>query len=244
MKKTFFLFFGLLLIFAAEAQIPSYSHKKEEFNLKGKIKSVEQHCYEAVYNNGKYEKGECVSGYDNDVHNLIYEFDEAGNLLHLKRLRPNGTLGLNVAYLYEEGDLSRIVWDPQTTYVFKYNDHGKIAEKTHYIRGNVFDVTRYSYDDLGRLSKEARKKYNMAWTFFYNDLGQLTQKIYKSDVKVTSDYVYDTDGFLRQLIDNGKIRYEYSMVEKDEIGNWNRLILKSVVSDAYFLLERQIEYYD
>jgi hypothetical protein len=203
-----------------------------EWNLKGKVKKIDEKSYFLVIGtSGNLLKGSLSS-------TVNYSFDIQGNLSEEQSYTSEGEL-LTTKYLYKKDDKGRVTECTITKSngisfkkSFKYNDRGNWNEVYEYDSdGTLSDIIKYTYDETGRLTEKG----------FYNS-GVLGNR-YKYD-KTSGNEVerrsFNPDG-------TWSLSFYYNYKDYDRMKNWINQTQYSQEfqgdRNPWMVVERVIEYY-
>ena len=214
MKKYIIAFTLLFILFACgdvKEKINNISNEKVEngltkYNLKGKVKEVEEKEYSI-----KKAFGETVKDELKRINNKL-EFDLKGNLTQTT-MYYDSTISSYYIYVYDRnGDNieysyynkeGEILWNIQTNYEKKRVR----SESKSYNRDSLRSITKYEYDNNDQLIKNS--VYNLDgelqsyWLYEYDKEGnmiKITHKNAKEDIIEMIKRQYDLNGNMTQSI--------------------------------------------
>ena len=183
------------------------------FNTQSKISRIERF---------DYTDGEIVSS-EMLYHTRTYKYDSLGRLDSMTEINRE-PIQISASNANIPGK------DKKLTYKFEYDETNQLTQK-HCLdsTGTIVGVTRYIYDENGRLSKELIlfRDYNESYNYSYDTSGQLiTKSWFDSDEglieKIT--YAYDngikTHEYWENYYDDeldGKISYSFEKGNEKEI---------------------------
>ncbi|CAN1548231.1 hypothetical protein MCEGE10_02056 [Flavobacteriaceae bacterium] len=218
MKKiltTLLMFFCISSVFSQYNYIQDvYSAKN--MNIKGKIKKITETL---VYTdkNGKVD--------DNKKKNeLVYEFDENGNLIKIISFDEDGFESYYDEFKYLNNKIrSRYVGDEDFYYspsTITIKSKEKIKEVQSLSNGRVSEITYYT---------DSQKHYDFKYKYDYNSIGQITKRTYdRSNVGYSTfdTYEYNKLGDIKrkmQYDENSKLDWIKDFdYEYDNNKNWTK----------------------
>ena len=128
-----------------------------------------------------------VSGVGGATANYTYTYDALYRPTQ-KNLSTNGGYAQNISYTYRNQSTSTTTGQisqstskvgnatdgilSQTTYTYEYDKRGNITK----ITDSDGNITRYTYDDLGQLTREDNPYLNKSYTYTYDTAGNRTSK--------------------------------------------------------------------
>ena len=206
------LFWVITIIISAFGYQQEYRTKIEtptfglEYELNGKVKSVDVHFYKVEEKFGELVKGK------RENFRYKYYINEKGNLTRKEVYDSNNNLYGVTVYSYKTGLLEH----------FKYLDSD----------GAIDDITQYKYDKKGNRirSDHFGSENNLKWFYnmSYNDAGYLIEKNrYEPNGQLHSKdkYLYDNNGNMTEhssYHSNGHLKYKY-IYEYDKNGNETKI---------------------
>src|SRR5512147_2642082 len=123
------------------------------------------------------------------------EYDERGNLT--KVISPNG---YELRYEYDErGNLTKKIYPNGYEYRYEYDERGNLTKA---ISPNG-DEDRYEYDERGNRTKEIDPNGD-EYKSEYDERGNVTKKIYPYEGELRYEYLFDDNGVLKEIKQNGK----------------------------------------
>lgn len=218
MKKiltTLLVFFCISTVFSQYVYIQDvYSAK--DMNIKGKIKTITETL---VYTdkNGKVD--------DNEIKKeLVYEFDENGNLIKIIFLDEDGFESYYDEFKYLNNKIrSRYIGDEDFYYspsTITIKSKEKIKEVQSLSNGRVSEITYYTV---------SQKYYDFKYKYDYNSIGQITKRTYdRSNVGYSTfnTYEYNKLGDIKINMDydkNSKLGWIKDFdYEYDNNKNWTK----------------------
>jgi hypothetical protein len=238
-KKIIFIVLAVWINITAIGQNPFHTDYKVD-NLKGKVKSITETNYVAVDKFGNIEKGE-------EINWVSKKYNTKGYTIEINQI-PSEEDADNLDWLYEDEDTeykntgaNRTV----DTYIYKYNNKGKITEFDHIIDGTMTYKYIYKYDDMERLttclSYNAKDSSLIAKFIYQYNNGKCTEmkylailnllyekKIYDNKYKLLEKYEYNEYGNI----------VAQSFYEYDNKGT----LVKTLVYDSYEILKTKALY--
>lgn len=178
-----------------------------------------------VYTNGRLVESEML------YHTRTYEYNSSGKLTSMKEInrQPSQISASNANVLGKERESS---------YKFIYDDNDRLAEKIEIdSKGVKVGLTRYKYDEKGRLIKEETlfDDYSEWYDYSYDSNGKINVKTWSDSDEGTLEkitYVYEDNILAKEFWENyadgvleGKVTYTYEkgnekeIIETDASGN-------------------------
>ncbi len=258
MKTIFFLPIILLFVgITTQAQdyygdiLPVYS--LSDMNVKGKVKKItEKTAY--LHANGKIDESEIQE-------ELIYEFDETGNMTSVVYRNGKSTYGSSriSSYGYSNGKINMIIINGYITTLVTYSTNAIIYKikdklKTVYSISNGRITERKEYTTSEEEEEEEEEK-SMWYVYEYNTDGKISKETTYDydDFFGHITYSYDKSGniFKEEKFDKNKTKesttdYKYTYGKNN---NWTKLIEEYYFPDEdkddynYMQRIRSYEYY-
>lgn len=202
-----------------------YSNRKVSKTLDGKSVSTTYDAWGNVKtvtdNGGTINYKYYSNGKPSSIGGIKIAYDAAGNKTSLtdpdagtmkytyaadgKILTKTDARGVKTTYTYD--NLGRIsttqIGNTTIKNTYKNGGYGHLQLQTQSMGSNV---TNYTYDRFGRVTIEKRTvadKGSFTNTYTYNSKGQLSQRTFPGDLKVS--YYYDINGFDSLIIANNKV---------------------------------------
>ena len=203
----------------------------QDYNLRGKVKSVRETSYKAFDKFGEIQKGDITDEY-NLFNNYYALYNTKGNLLTEIEYKIDGSIDYKSTYLYDKNDrVSEIIGinndGSQDKWVSKYDESGYLVEDNWYEddgglylkylyandnKGNALSQSCYSDD--GTMKSKYIHKYdledNLTERKEYNSLGQII---------LEQKYVYDETGNRIESIYKRSNYYNMSLSSYDTKNN-------------------------
>lgn len=207
-----------------------YRSNLEEMELKGKVRSIEQHIYELKPDNS-------IKNEDSEPHYIKRETSKEAYLKRMDNIHEyyfgytekskcNSIRNFENAYLTfnEKGyktELRTYKYDPLTEVEFmdyrttySYDDMGNLLALESFNRDSILEWTMYySYDDFNQLISEVvldsngHTEWQWEHTNFYNDQGRLTKVIHKyldKEWKCTKSHTFKYNSTKRSISEKQK----------------------------------------
>jgi hypothetical protein len=224
-KLTFVLVSSILLIGCST--IERKENDLKELNLNGKVKSVREISYKAIYNLGEIIKGERQREQKFDWDKYIL-FDTVGNKIEKYFYYSSGSLYIKYTFEYNnKGILTGISkFNSDSTLnrssVYKYDDNENLIEINRYKPDKSLDKKSiYKYDDNRNLIEENEYKsdgsLDVRKTYKYDSNGDLIKseayhsKEFLSKLNKKSIYKYDNNG---NKIEENTYNFNDSLIEE------------------------------
>ncbi|MDR1199525.1 MAG: hypothetical protein LBK94_11055 [Prevotellaceae bacterium] len=228
--KKIVLSFVLIILTVAQVAAQDSKNGWENDKLKGKVKSIEYHWYDAIDKFGEITKGEKIFSIDG---HLFKKFDNNGNVIEDAMYGSTG--GFFSRYKYDDkGNRIEEMCYYEDNYsdrnlrhktIYKYDDKGNQIEISCYKPdGNLSYKEIYKYDGKRNLIEESLYNpdgsFDYKWIYKHDDKGNKIEKNrYKSEDKIFK-YKYDDKGNEIESIEywsNGELYKTTS--EYDDHGN-------------------------
>lgn len=227
-------------------------------HLYGKVKSIREICYKAVYKDFVIVKGERAKRANMEAESYTL-YDEQGNEMEHSIYRPDGSVQINFVstYDYRGYKTTKNSYDSKgalgTKIMYKYDEGGNEIEVNMYAPdGSLYLKTTSKNDGNGNKIEEnwytPDGRLMSKYTNKYDGLGNKTEQSSYDDGVLNIRYTYKVDANGNDTERNGydasgnlisKNIYQY---EYDNKRNWTKRIdFENEVPQ--FVIERGIEYY-
>jgi len=250
------LFAGILSIGCIYSTMTKNDLTKAHLN--GKVKSIREICYKAIYKDGVIIKGERQKRANMEAESFTL-YDEKGNQTEYSIFRPDGSLQIKFisSYDYRGYKTTNNSYDSQgnlnTKTIYKYDDGGNEIEVNMYASdGSLYLKTTFKNDGNGNKTEEiwftADGSLLSKDIYKYDGLGNKTEQSSYDDGILDTRYTYKVDENGNDIERNGydasgnlvsKNIYQY---EYDKKRNWiKRIDFENDIPQLF--IEREIEYY-
>lgn len=225
----------IILVFLISSLSANSQNKihREEFGLKGNVKSVKENSYKEVEKFGEIIKEKNRREFW--LYDFYYIFNKEGNLINKYEYNSDGSL--------------------HSEYTFSYNKKGEVIENSGEETLSIISNQKperyhfiYKYDNSGNIIEQSyfkSKKFLQKYSYKYNiENNIIEQDYYKSIDKLDSKnkYIYDDKGNIieRNLYEsNGKLQYRYLSKFDD---NGNEIEIQSYKPDGSLVYRGTFEY--
>jgi len=211
-----------------------------EDGLKGKVKTLTQFTYQAIYRFGKIEKGEPSASPLAENFQMIY--NEKGNKIEENRLNSDGSLSENYISKYDENGnkIEENYYDADENSswkdIYTYDEKGnKIAEYTYDSDSILVSNNTYKYNKNGKIKREFHYwegRLSTESTFKYNENGKIERISYyvEGNLQIKWTYKYDEKGILiEEIMDDSSRKLFYKIFYRyDEKGN----LIEEIIYDS------------
>ncbi len=247
--KTLIVSIFLILITSSMSMVED---KKNEWNLKGRVKTVITYVYSGTEKFGESQKG--ILEYKN-----IEKFDVAGNIKEVFYYGSNGDLSSTSLYIYDNNriiEVNSYLIDGSLNgkMIYTYDEKGNNTEKTNYNSdGSLIFKFTYNYNSKKYKTEENRfdsdGKLDNKYTYKYNENGAITEA-YQSDYEhVRRIQAYkDSDGRgIRTEVYQSRLSSDGSFSTKETFiydNNGNITSRSSYSADGHIVAKEIYKYND
>ena len=215
----------VIIIFLVSCSIQSKTNNDlTEFNLNGKVKSIIEKRYEALFRFDEIEAGELIDNYSEII------FNENGFISEKNFYSINDTLISKLKYYYNDDNniITINFFDAEgkkdSSYNFEYNNNSEIiSRKTINESGQTNIEIVYNYDENDNLFEEIEydfelKRIDFIKKYFYDDNNVLKEIVITQAPDYKWIYQYNSDGIVEKVyIDDSDIAYTYEHEDSTKV---------------------------